>query len=127
MSTLPNELLPPRAEQARVTRDSLIVDLQDGRTITVPLSWYPRLHHGTTRERSNWRLIAGGEGIHWPDLDEDISVEGLLAGNPSGESQESFQAWLLAHRKGRSNSVLQPMAPRKARARSARPRSRRRG
>jgi Protein of unknown function (DUF2442) len=127
MSTLPNELLPPRADRARVTRDSLVVDLQDGRTITVPLSWYPRLHHGTARERSNWRLIAGGEGIHWPDLDEDISVEGLLAGSPSGESQESFQAWLLARRSGRSNSVLQPTAPRKARVRSARPRSRRRG
>ena len=68
MSTLPNEFLPPRAEQVRVTRDSLVVDLQDGRTITVPLSWYARLHHGLARERANWRLIAGGEGIHWLDL-----------------------------------------------------------
>ena len=126
MSTLPNEFLPPRAEQIRVTRDSLVVDLQDGRTITVPLSWYPRLHQGSVRERANWRLIAGGEGIHWPDLDEDISVEGLLAGSPSGESQTSFQAW-LSRRKRRSISVLQPMAPRKARARSVPSRSRRRG
>jgi hypothetical protein len=109
-----------------VTRDSLVVDLQDGRTITVPLSWYPRLHHGLTRERSNWRLIAGGEGIHWPDLDEDISVENLLAGSPSGESQASFQAW-LSRRKRRSNSVLQPTAPPKVRARSESSRSRRRG
>jgi len=127
MSTLPNEFLRPRAEQVRVTRDSLVVDLQDGRTITVPLSWYPRLHHGLARERANWRLIAGGEGIHWPDLDEDISVEGLLAGSPSGESQASFQAWLSGRRRRGSNSVLQPTAPRKARARSVSSRSRRRG
>ena len=126
MSTLPNESLPARAEKVRVTRDSLVVDLEDGRTITVPLSWYPRLHHGTVRERGTWKLIAGGEGIHWPHLDEDISVEGLLAGSPSGESQESFQAWLLRRRSGRSNSVLQPPAPRKARARSVPSRSRRR-
>ncbi len=63
-----------------VTEDALSVDLSDGRTIAVPLAWYPRLVHASAEERGNWRLIAGGDGIHWSDLDEDISVEGLLAG-----------------------------------------------
>src|SRR5438094_4299317 len=70
------------------------VDLTDGRTITVPLAWYPRLLWGTPRERNNWRLIGEGEGIHWPDLDEDLSVENLLSGKPSGESQASFRRWV---------------------------------
>jgi hypothetical protein len=77
-----------------VTEDALTADLTDGRTITVPLVWYPRLSHGTPAERSNWRLIAGGEGIHWSDLDEDVSVESLLVGRRSGESQESLRRWL---------------------------------
>jgi Protein of unknown function (DUF2442) len=77
-----------------VTDDTLAVDLVDGRTISVPLGWYPRLSHGTSRERSNWRLIGQGQGIHWPDLDEDVSVANLLAGRISGESQQSFQHWL---------------------------------
>jgi hypothetical protein len=66
----------------------------DGRTLTVPLAWYPRLAHGRPEERANWRLIGRGEGIHWPDLDEDISVDGLLAGRRSGESQASLARWL---------------------------------
>jgi hypothetical protein len=74
--------------------DALIVDLANGRTITVPLSWFLRLAHGTPAERANWRLIGGGFGIHWPDLDEDISVESLLAGRRSGETQESLRRWL---------------------------------
>ncbi|QEG35526.1 DUF2442 domain-containing protein [Bythopirellula goksoeyrii] len=73
---------------------SLTVDLTDGRTISVPLAWFPRLLHGTPTERQNWRLIAGGTGIHWADLDEDISVENLLSGKSSGESQSSLQKWL---------------------------------
>ena len=73
-----------------VTKDALAVDLADGRTVIAPLAWYPRLLHATSDERKRWRLIGRGEGIHWPDLDEDISVEGLLAGRPSGESQRSF-------------------------------------
>jgi len=79
---------------ADVTEDALTVDLADGRTISAPLAWYPRLLHGTPGERTNWRLIGAGEGIHWPDLDEDISVENLVLGRPSGESQSSFQRWL---------------------------------
>jgi len=74
--------------------DSLTVDLSDGRSISVPLAWYPRLLHGTPEERNNWRLIGNSEGVHWPDLDEDVSIENLLLGKPSGESQASFHEWL---------------------------------
>jgi hypothetical protein len=84
----------PIAQNVVVTHDTLTVDLNDGRSISVPLAWYPRLLQGTPEERDNWRLIGNAEGIHWPDLDEDISVENLLLGKPSGESQESFKKWL---------------------------------
>jgi len=77
-----------------MTEDALIVDLSDGRTISAPLAWYPRLLYGTPEERNNWRLIGDGEGIHWPDLDEDISVKSLVLGKPSGESQRSLKQWL---------------------------------
>lgn len=79
--------------------DTLTVELADGRSLSVPIAWYPRLFHGSQKERENWELIGDGEGIHWPDLDEDISVEGLILGRPSGESQRSLQRWLDA-RKG---------------------------
>jgi hypothetical protein len=62
----------------------------------VPLAWYPRLLHGQPGERANWRLVGQGEGIHWPDLDEDISAENILFGQPSGESQRSLSSWLQA-------------------------------
>ncbi len=91
MSTLVAET---RAQNLVVTEDNLIVDLSDGCSISVPLAWYPRLLHGTAEERNNWRWIGDGEGIHWPDLDEDISVENLLLGKASGESQDSFRRWL---------------------------------
>ena len=84
----------PEPVGVRVTPDTLSVDLADGRTISVPLAWYPRLLHGSAEERNRWRLIGSGRGIHWPDLDEDISVANLLDGKPSGESQQSFSAWL---------------------------------
>ena len=93
-STSPTEIGEARAQRVRLTEDSLIVDLVDGRTITVPLSWYPRLAHGSEAERSRWRLIGEGEGLHWPDLDEDLSVESLLAGRRSGETQSSLKRWL---------------------------------
>ena len=80
-----------QAERVTVTEDTLHVELSDGRTISAPLAWYPRLLHATKEERGNWRLIGKGQGMHWSDLDEDISVEGLLAGRPSGESQRSFK------------------------------------
>jgi hypothetical protein len=88
------------ATRVNVTKDTLSVELADGRTIAVPLAWYPRLWHGTAKERKSWRLIAGGRGIHWSDLDEDISVANLLAGQRSGESHRSFQQW-LTRRSGR--------------------------
>ncbi|MEO6697316.1 MAG: DUF2442 domain-containing protein [Gammaproteobacteria bacterium] len=82
------------AENVVVTEDTLSVDLSDGRTISVPLAWYPRLQYATPEERNHWGLIGQGLGIHWEDIDEDISVENLLAGKQSGESQESFTKWL---------------------------------
>lgn len=94
MSTSAVEMEVPFAENVTVSVDTLCVDLSDGRTISVSLSWYPRLLHATPAERKRWRLIGRGLGIHWEDLDEDISVEGLLAGKPSGESQASFSNWL---------------------------------
>ena len=96
MSTSPIEHWPARAEGVAISDDTLTVDLADGRSIAVPLAWYPRLVHATPAERTNWRLIGGGEGIHWPDLDEDISVEHLLSGVRSGESQRSFRRWLAS-------------------------------
>ena len=96
MTTLAIELRMVSAQNVQVTDDALIVDLSDGRTVSVPLAWFPRLLHGTQEERNKWRLIGEGEGIHWPDLDEDVSVENLLLGKPSGESQKSFKKWLEA-------------------------------
>ncbi len=90
------EVMVPDALEVVVTEDTLTVELSDGRTISVPLDWYPRLVHATPGEQNNWRLIGGGQGIHWTDLDEDISVEGLLAGRQSGESQKSLKQWLEA-------------------------------
>jgi hypothetical protein len=100
MTTSAIEFEIPDAVDVSVTEDTLSVELSDGRTISVPLEWYPRLVHGTPEERNKWRVIGRGQGIHWEELDEDISVEGLLAGKPSGESQASFKKW-LAERESR--------------------------
>jgi hypothetical protein len=89
----------PTVENVAVTEDALVVDLTDGRTVSVPLAWYPRLLHGTQKECNNWRMIGKGEGIHWADLDEDISVENILFGKPSGESQHSLKKWLEKRQK----------------------------
>ena len=96
MSTSTVEMEVAFAENVSITTDTLSLELSDGRTISVPLAWYPRLLHASPEERKHWRLIAKGRGIHWEDLDEDISVAGLLAGRPSGESQASFKKWLAA-------------------------------
>jgi len=87
-------MLIPIVRHIVITDGHITVNLADGRTISAPLAWYPRLLHGTAEERNNWRLIGNAEGIHWPDLDEDISIENLLLGKPSGESQASFDEWL---------------------------------
>ena len=97
MTILAVKIELPFAESVMITEDTLNVDLSDGRTISVPLTWFPRLVHATQKQRDNWRLIGRGHGIHWDDIDEDISVEGLLAGRPSGESQSSFKKWLEAY------------------------------
>lgn len=94
MNTLMSDVQSLRAQEVSVSSNALTVDLMDGRTITVQLAWYPRLLHGTLKERNHWRLIGNGEGIHWPDLDEDLSIEGLVFGRPSAESSRSFQRWL---------------------------------
>ena len=99
MNTLDIELKIPEAMDVHVSEDTLSVELSDGRTISVPIDWYPRLTHATEQERSSWRIIGKGHGIHWEELDEDISVRNLLAGTPSGESQSSFKKWLDAKTK----------------------------
>ena len=96
MTTSPIEHWPALAESVQVTADTLTVDLADGRSISVQFAWYPRLAHGTPVERNNWRLIGRGEGVHWPNLDEDISVDNLLSGARSAESQRSFTQWLTS-------------------------------
>jgi Protein of unknown function (DUF2442) len=93
MTTLTLET-EPLAAQVRVTEEKLIVDLVDGRSLIVPLSWYPRLLHASQEERQNWQLLGDGYAIEWVDLDEHIGVEGLLAGRHSGESHHSFERWL---------------------------------
>ena len=123
MRTSTAEARVPSAIRARILDEAVIVDLRDGRTVTAPLAWYPRLLHGSARERRNWRLIGGGVGVHWPDLDEDLSVEGLLAGRPSAESQVSLKKWLEG-RRPRANKQMQPT---RANSRAHRTRRRARG
>ena len=93
MTTLTLET-EPAALNVTIRREKLIVELVDGRTITVPLDWYPRLVHASRKERQNWKLLGDGDLIEWPDLDEHIGVGGLIAGRRSGESQRSFERWL---------------------------------
>ena len=94
MSTSALEIREAFAREVTTFDDSLTVDLEDGRTLTVPLAWFPRLAHASASERGNCRLIGGGTGLHWPDLDEDISLESLLAGRRSGETPQSLRRWL---------------------------------
>jgi len=94
MTTLAVKINIPKANNLNVTEDTLTVELDDGRTISVPLAWYPRLQEASVGERNNWRLVGGGQGMHWSDIDEDISVQGIISGTPSGESQNSFKRWL---------------------------------
>ena len=96
MSSLAAEKREPRARSVVVNEESLTVDLMDGRTIIVPLVWYPRLWHGTAAERNHLEIFGDGTYIHWPDSDEDLTVAGLLAGLPSGESPQSLKTWMEA-------------------------------
>lgn len=86
----------PKIQTITIADTTLTADLSDGRTIVVPLAWYPRLLNASVAEQNDWRLIANGEGIHWSQLDEDISIQNLILGQPSGESQTSLQRWLKA-------------------------------
>jgi hypothetical protein len=95
----------PRAINVAVTEDTLSVDLEDGRTISVPIGWYPRLAHGTPAERDHFQFSGAGYGIYWPDLDEDIGVEGLLSGMGSTESPASFELWLLQRQSSQQPSA----------------------
>jgi len=94
MNSLATEIREARAQKVILSKDSLTIDLADGRTIIVPLVWYPRLWYGTVEERTHFEIIGDGAFIHWPDLDEDLSVSGILAGRQSGESQQSLKRWL---------------------------------
>jgi len=98
MITSATDAVTPLATGVALTDDTLTVDLSDGRTVSVPLGWYPRLLHATPGERGNWQLIARGEGMHWPDVDEDISVALLIAGRPSSEGAASLQRWLAGRK-----------------------------
>ena len=98
MTTSATDTTTPLATGVAVTDDTLTVDLSDGRTLSVPLAWFPRLLHATSQERGNWKLVARGQGVHWPDVDEDISVGSLIAGRPSGESAASLQRWLAGRK-----------------------------
>jgi hypothetical protein len=98
MTFSPASSRTPQAVAVAISDDAVSIDLLDGRSLSVPIAWYPRLAHGTSAERANWRLIGRGEGIHWPDLDEDLSVDSLLAGRPSQESQSSLEKWLQARK-----------------------------
>jgi len=94
MSSSVFEIQDAQAQSVKVSGDALTVDLTDGRTIVAPLLWFPRLWHGNARERSRFEILGDGRYIHWPDLDEDLTVKGLLEGRRSGESLESLRKWL---------------------------------
>src|SRR5437660_9310157 len=121
---MPSSVLRERealAQKVRVSADELVVEMVDGRSDSVPVQWYPRLAHGSPTERQNWQIIGRGVGIHWPDLDEDIAVEDLLAGRPFGESQPSFQR-SLESRELLANKTLQPTRVGRKSKRSKNPR-----
>jgi hypothetical protein len=99
-----------RATEVKVTDDTLRVELEDGRTISVPLAWYPRLMHATRKERNNYEI--DDYGIEWPDVDELISIRGLLLGNKSGESPRSLQRWLGYRERGEKVPVPTMPLPR---------------
>lgn len=84
----------PRIVDVTITDDTLSADLEDGRTISVPIGWYPRLAHATPEERASFQISGAGHGVHWPKLDEDLGVDGLLLGKKSNESAASFKQWL---------------------------------
>jgi Protein of unknown function (DUF2442) len=122
MSSSIVEMQEARAQSVRLTDEAVTVDLVDGRTIIVPLVWYPRLWHAAPRERNHFEIVGDGAYIHWPDLDEDLTVGGLLAGRRSGESAQSLRKWLASRKRQRrgadqvpSNRRIQPTLQKPAR------------
>jgi hypothetical protein len=114
MNTLTLEPPSVGIQDIKVTSSALTIELSDGRSISAPLVWYPRLLNASSKERNNWELIGEGHGIHWPDLDEDLSMEGITQGRPSYESQKSFQRWLAERKKkGLTGKGLLRAKPRK--------------
>lgn len=116
MDTLAIDVVTPTAESVIATNDTLTVELTDGRSLSVPLAWFPRLAQATATERRAWRFIGRGRGIHWDKLDEDISINGLLAGKPSGESQDSFKKWLASRQGNRSRRTASRSSARRRKA-----------
>jgi hypothetical protein len=98
----------PAASRVEVTDEMLRVSLSDGREVAVPISWYPRLSHASPKHRRVWELVGAGHGIHWPELDEDISVENLLLGQPSGEGARSFSRWREWYQRKLAEPVAAP-------------------
>lgn len=119
MSTSSVAMETAAAKNVRVTDRALVVELRDGRVVSVPLAWYPRLAEGSPPERRRWEMLGPGIGIHWPDLDEDISVAGLLQGLPSGESSASLRKWRASRRRP-ANQALQPTSRARRKAKSRR-------
>ena len=95
-----SSIIEARAQRVQIDEDCLVVDLVDGRTVSVPLVWYPRLWYGSRQERARFELLGEGAYIHWPDLDEDLTIAGILAGRRSGESAESLKRWLTGRQAG---------------------------
>ncbi|MBI1786907.1 MAG: DUF2442 domain-containing protein [Acidobacteria bacterium] len=98
MSSSVAEIQEARAQSATLSDEALTVDLVDGRTIIVPLAWFPRLWHATPQERNHFEVFGDGAYLHWPDLDEDLTAAGLLAGRQSGETPQSLKKWLAARK-----------------------------
>jgi len=111
-----DERLNTRAKSVNVTSSTLTVELEDGRSVSTPLAWYPRLENGTMKERRNFEI--GHFGIHWPDLDEDLSIRGLLLGHQSGENSNSLQRWLETRKKGKLVKVTSVPLPKWATVKS---------
>ena len=117
MSSLAVDIQEARAQSVRVNDEALAVDLVDGRTIIAPLAWFPRLWHGTPQERNHFEIWGDGAYIHWPGLDEDLTVAGLLAGRQSGESPQSLRKWLSSRKARNKRSGSKELLLRRKRAR----------
>ena len=105
MSSLDEAIQEAQARSLSIENDTLVVNLVDGRTVIVPLRWFARLWHGSQDERENFEIIGDGTYIHWPDLDEDLTVAGLLAGRRSGEGSASLKKWLASRKSNTSKKA----------------------